>query len=139
MKVKEIGNLTADPTYGENNSKKYCNFTIAINNPFNKDDVEYVRVSAFGKTAESCRDYLQKGSQIQVEGRVKINSYPNKETGEMKYNLGVNAKEVMFLNKIKQRDDSQNNDEKSKIDQALKNSNQNQSSDQQKSTQGMAI
>jgi len=31
MKVKEIGNLTTDPTYGEKDDLKYCNFNIAIN------------------------------------------------------------------------------------------------------------
>ena len=42
MKVKEIGNLTADLTYCEKGDVKYCNFNIAINNPFNKDDTEFV-------------------------------------------------------------------------------------------------
>ncbi len=34
MKAKEIGNLTTDPVYAEKDGLKYCNFTIAINDPF---------------------------------------------------------------------------------------------------------
>ncbi len=79
MKVKEIGNLTTDPTYGEKDDLKYCNFNLAINNPFDKGKTEFVRVSAYGKQAESCRDYLQKGSQVCVEGNVKANAFVDRD------------------------------------------------------------
>lgn len=130
MKVKEIGNLTTDPKYGEKGDVKYCNFNIAINNPFNKDDTEFVKVSAFGKQAESCRDYLQKGSQVCVEGKVKAGAYIDGQ-GKAQATLNINANEVQFLNRIKQRE------EQSKIDNALRNSEGN-TRNTQNQTQGMS-
>lgn len=122
MKVKEIGNLTEDPAYGEKDDLKYCNFTIAINDPFNKDKTEFVRVSAYDKQAENCRDYLQKGSQICVEGSVKANAYLD-GNGEASANLNITAKEIVFLNRTKRREDQGGH---AAIDNALDKTEQNQ-------------
>lgn len=103
MKVKEIGNLTADPVYGEKGDVKYCNFKIAINDPFNKDRTEFVRISAFDGQAEACRDFLQKGSQVCVEGTVRASAYLD-GNGEPQAQLQINAREVQFLNRIKRRE-----------------------------------
>ncbi len=130
MKVKEIGNLTTNPKYGEKGDVKYCNFNIAINNPFNKDDTEFVKVSAFGKQAESCRDYLQQGSQVCVEGKVRAGAYLNGQ-GEPQATLNINASEVQFLNRIKQREGQ------AKIDNALRNSGVNNTRNLQNQAQGM--
>ena len=130
MKVKEIGNLTTDPTYGEKDNVKYCNFSIAINNPFNQDDVEFVKVSAFGKQAESCRDYLQKGSQVCVEGRVKASAYINGQD-EAQATLSISASEVQFLSRTKKREGQ------SGIDNALHNSDSNNNRNMQNQSQEM--
>jgi single-strand DNA-binding protein len=130
MKVKEIGNLTTDPKYGEKGDVKYCNFNIAINNPFNKDDTEFVKISAFGKQAESCRDYLQKGSQVCVEGKVSAGAYLDGQ-GKPQATLNINASEVQFLNRIKQREGQ------AKIDNALRNSGANNTRNPQNQAQGM--
>lgn len=71
MKVKEIGNLTTDPNYGEKGDVKYCNFNVAINNPFNKEDTEFIQVSTFGKQAEACRDNLKKGLKYVLKEQSK--------------------------------------------------------------------
>lgn len=128
MKVKEIGNLTSDPKYGEKGDVKFCNFNIAVNNPFNEEDTEFVKVSAFGKQAEACENFLQKGSQVCVEGRVKPNAYIDNQ-GVVQANLNINANEVIFLNRIKNREQqqTQNNDGKAKIDAALQNADHNSS------------
>ena len=123
MKVKEIGNLTNYPVYGEKGDIKYCNFIIAINNPFNQKDVEFVNVPAFGKQAESCRDYLQKGLQICVEGTVSANAYLDKDK-EPRASLNISAKEVMFLNRTKHRESRNGYDA---IDNAIRKSGQNYS------------
>ena len=122
MKVKEIGNLTADPVYGEKDDLKYCNFKIAINDPFNKDNTEFVRVSAFDKQAEACRDYLQKGSQVCVEGTVRASAYLDNDN-KPKAQLNINAKEIVFLNRTKRREQQDGHDA---IDNALEKSEQNQ-------------
>jgi single-strand DNA-binding protein len=117
MKVKEIGNLTADPIYGEKGDVKYCNFKIAINDPFNKDRTEFVRVSAFDRQAEVCRDFLQKGSQVCVEGTVRASAYVD-GSGEPQAQLQVNAREVQFLNRTKRHEQPDGHDA---IDNALEN------------------
>ena len=131
MKVKEIGNLTADPTYGEKDDVKYCNFTLAINNPYNRDDTEFVRVSTFGKQAESCRDFLQKGSQVCVEGRVKADAFINGKD-EAQATFSISASEVQFLNRIKQREGQ------SKIDAAIRNAKDNSTHESQNQSHEMA-
>jgi single-strand DNA-binding protein len=132
MKVKEIGNLTADPVYGEKDDLKYCNFKIAINDPFNKDRTEFVKVSAFDKQAEACRDYLKKGSQVCVEGTIRASAYLD-GNGEPKAQLRINAQEVVFLNRTKQRELQDGHDA---IDNALEKSEQFE--DEQEQQQNMA-
>lgn len=123
MKVNEIGNLTADPVYGEKDDLKYCNFTIAINDQYDKDKVEYVRVSAYDKRAEACRDYLKKGSQISVEGTVKANGYIDKN-GKPRASLNINADDVKFLSRTKQHGNPQPDSE---IDTAMQKAEHNKS------------
>ena len=119
MKVKEIGNLTIDPNYGEKGDMKYCNFCIAINSQIKKEETEFVQVSTYGRQAESCRDYLQKGSQVCVEGNIKTSAYIDKD-GNAQASLNINANEVQFLNRTKNRD------VKSNIDNAIRQTEQNQ-------------
>ncbi len=132
MKVKEIGNLTTDPNYGEKGDVKYCNFNVAINNPFIKEDTEFVNVSTFGKQAEACRDNLKKGSQICVEGIIKATAYLSKD-GEPKASLNIKSNEVLFLGKSinKERNLGQNKDGYSQIDAALRKTDENHTSIQQ--------
>lgn len=129
MKVKEIGNLTTDPNYGEKGDVKYCNFNVAINNPFNKEDTEFIQVSTFGKQAEACRDNLKKGSQICVEGTIKASAYLSND-GEPKASLNVKAHEVLFLGKsfIREQNKEQNQDGYSQIDAALQKTDDNRTS-----------
>ena len=134
MKVKEIGNLTADPVYGEKDDLKYCNFKIAINDPFNKDNTEFVRVSAFDKQAEACRDYLQKGSQVCVEGTVRASAYLDNDN-KPRAQLNINAKEIVFLNRTKRREQQDGHDA---IDNALEKSEQNQANTTQQQDMAQA-
>ncbi len=115
MKVKEIGNLTTEPTYGEKGDIKYCNFNLAINNSFNRDKPEFVRVSVYGKQAEDCSQYLQLGSQVCVEGNIKANAFIDKD-GNAQASLNISATQVQFLNRIKGKDKGTSN-----IDKAMEN------------------
>jgi single-stranded DNA-binding protein len=60
-------------------------------------------VSAFDRQAEACRDFLQKGSQVCVEGTVRTSAYLD-GNGEPQAQLQVNAREVQFLNRTKRRE-----------------------------------
>lgn len=123
MKVKEIGNLTVDPNYGVKNDLRYCNFRIAINDPNNTDRTQYVQVSSFDDLADECRDRLQKGSQIGVEGTVSARAYLDKDK-QPRASLQINAKEITFLNRTKQIETGNRHAE---IDNALAKSGQNPS------------
>ena len=68
-----IGNLTKDPETRELGEYLKCSFPIAINST--KDEVIFLDVEAWGKTAENCKKYLTKGSQVYIEGKIKINKY----------------------------------------------------------------
>lgn len=60
-----------------------------------KDHTEWVTVAVFGKTAELCGEYLAKGRQVYVEGKLRTRSY--EKDGVTKYNTEVVADTVQFL------------------------------------------
>ena len=93
-----VGNLTKDPTCQEVGEKKTpkCSFRMAVNNPRSKDEVLYMNIAVWGKSAESCQKYLQKGSSVLVEGRIRQTKLEN-ET----YWTEVVADTVQFLGKTK--------------------------------------
>lgn len=101
-KVIIVGNLTRDPEvrYAQS-GMAICKLGIAVNERVKKgddwvDEVEYFRVTLFGKTAENAGQYLQKGRQVYVEGRLKTEKYKDKE-GVEKTSTEVVANTVQFL------------------------------------------
>ena len=89
-RITLIGNLTRDPeTRHSQNGKAICNFTLAVNDEFNKEEKPlFIKAVTFGKTAEVADKYLQKGAQALVEGRLKISDYETKE-GEKRQSVEV--------------------------------------------------
>lgn len=73
------GRLTADPKLNQNGQVSITNFTVASDRSFkNKDgnrDTDFVRCTAFGKTAENLANFFQKGQMIIVYGRWQTGSY----------------------------------------------------------------
>ena len=93
-----IGNLTQDPSLVEVGGKyKVCKFSIAINNPVKKT-VTYIDVENWNKTAENCNQYIEKGSQVCIDGRLDTKSWKSK-TGENKSKIFCVAENVHFLKK----------------------------------------
>ena len=94
-----MGNLTKDPTYRElPNGGGVCTLRLAINT-YRKDadeEVLYIDTVVFGKQAESCDKYLEKGRSVLVSGRIKSRTYDDKE-GNTKYVTEVIANTVQFL------------------------------------------
>lgn len=98
-----IGNLTRDPElrYSQDGTP-VCGLDIAMNKPPRADDPEkktkttFIKVTVWRKQAESCAQYLVKGSQVYVEGELKMNEWENKE-GEKRSRIEVTAKSVQFL------------------------------------------
>lgn len=101
-KVLLIGNLTADPELKTTtNGKSVCNFSIAVNRPFVKEganvqDVDFINVTTWGKTAEFVAAYFSKGEPMFVCGALQVRSW-NDNDGTKRYATEVNAEEVSFV------------------------------------------
>jgi single-strand DNA-binding protein len=59
-------------------------FTLAVNNPRNKEETTFVDVVAWDRLGETCNTYLKKGSNTLVEGRLVIRSYDDKDGNKRK-------------------------------------------------------
>ena len=101
-KVILVGNLGRDPEVRYTQSGgAVSNLRLAVTERRKdgegwKDHTEWVTVVAFGKTAENAGQYLQKGRQIYVEGRLQTRSYKDKE-GVEKWSTEVVANQILFL------------------------------------------
>ncbi len=80
-----VGNLTRDPEIRYTQSgKAVAKFTLAVNNPRNKEETTYVDIVAWDRLGETCNTYLKKGSSALVEGRLVIRSYDDKDGNKRK-------------------------------------------------------
>jgi single-strand DNA-binding protein len=90
-----------------------ANFSIACDWKTKKSEgVEWVNISAFGKLAELCGQYIGKGSQVFVQGRMKTDKYEDK-SGVTKYSTKIAADTIQFLGKAKETGNVVPKDEKS--------------------------
>tara|TARA_B100000989_G_scaffold109027_3_gene79961 strand:- start:3420 stop:3803 length:384 start_codon:yes stop_codon:yes gene_type:complete len=98
-----IGNLTKDPESKKLGEYFKCGFSIAINST--KDEVIFLDIESWGKTAENCQKFIKKGSQVYIEGKIKISKWEDK-SGNKKQKYYINADLVRFLQKDKKEHDS---------------------------------
>lgn len=94
-----IGRLTKDPElrYIPENQSAVASFTIAVDRPFAKEkQADFIRITVFGKPAESCERFLVKGRLVGIQGRLQTGSYKNK-SGDTVYTTDVIAERVEFL------------------------------------------
>lgn len=96
-----IGRLARDPelSYTPNTQSAVCRFTIAVDRPRrNGEDAgaDFIRITVWGRQAETCDRYLSKGRQVAVQGRIQTGSYKNRE-GATVYTTDVVADRVEFL------------------------------------------
>jgi len=93
-----IGNLTKDPeTRKVGEEKTVCKFSIAVNGR-GKEEVLYVDVETWNRSAENCQRFLSKGRKVAVDGRLRLNTWQSK-TGEKRSKLFCVADSVSFLDK----------------------------------------
>lgn len=84
-----------------------CNFSVATNESYtdkqgNKQKkTEWHKIVVYNKQAESCANYLDKGGQVAVEGKIQTRSYDNK-SGQKVYVTEVVAEKVQFIGGSKQ-------------------------------------
>ena len=72
------GRLTKSPVISNANGTMVARFTLAVNRRFKKDgqdNADFISCVAFGKTAEWVEKYVQKGTKIEVDGRIQTGSY----------------------------------------------------------------
>ncbi|QGU00642.1 Single-stranded DNA-binding protein [Candidatus Syntrophocurvum alkaliphilum] len=96
-KVILIGRLTRDPELRYTpNGNAVCQFSLAVNRKFKKDEADFIDIVTWRGLAENCAQYLGKGSLAAVEGRIQIRSYENQE-GQKRRVTEVIADDVRFL------------------------------------------
>lgn len=102
-RVQLIGNLGNNPEMITLDSgKKIAKFSIATNESYKNSqgekvtDTQWHNVVAWNKTAEIIERYLEKGTEVAVEGKLTSRSYETKE-GEKKYITEVICNEVLLL------------------------------------------
>lgn len=99
-----VGNLTRDPEYRQLTSgQAVCRLGIATNRQFKNrqtgamvQEVCYIDIDVWGAQADSCRQYLQKGRSVLIEGRLKLDSWED-QAGQARSKHSIVADRVVFL------------------------------------------
>lgn len=103
-KAMIIGNLGDDPELRYTQSgTPVANMSIATNRKWTdkssgekKEQTEWHRVVVFGRQAETCEQYLSKGRQVYVEGRIQTRDWKDRD-GNKRYTTEIVANTVQFL------------------------------------------
>ena len=102
-KILVIGNLGRDPEMRYTPSgQAVTNFTVATNRKYTtaegeaREETEWFRISAWGRLAETCNQYLAKGRKVYVEGRLRSRTYETRE-GETRFENEIVANDVRFI------------------------------------------
>ena len=103
-KVLLLGNVTRDPEvrYTPKGSA-VCDLGIAVNRTYTTDsgekreEVTFVDVTLWGRTAEVASEYLKKGRPVFIEGRLQMDTWDDKQTGQKRSRLRVVAENMQLL------------------------------------------
>ncbi len=103
-KVMLIGNLTRDPEIRYTpKGTAVAEIGLAINRTWKDDqgrkqeDCTFVDVTLWGKTAELVEQYVHKGDPLYIEGRLSLESWDDKKTGEKRHKMKVVGEQIQFL------------------------------------------
>ncbi len=109
-KVILMGNLTRDPELRQTQSgASVLGAGLAVNESYTaqdgskRDNTTFVEVSAFGKTAEVIAKYFRKGDPILIDGRLRQESWTDKQSGQARSKIVVVVERFEF---VKSRDQS---------------------------------
>jgi single-strand DNA-binding protein len=101
-----VGNLTRDPELRALPSgMQVASLSLATNrvwkdkNGARQESSDFHNVVVFGRQAETSAQYLKKGQQVMVEGRIQTRSWDDKSSGEKKYRTEIVADRVQFGSK----------------------------------------
>jgi single-strand DNA-binding protein len=103
-KVILIGNLTRDPELRYTpKGLAIAKLGLAVNRTWRdesgqpKEEVTFLDVDAFGKQAETLGQYMKKGKPIMIEGRLRLDTWDDKQTNQKRSKLGVVLESFQFL------------------------------------------
>lgn len=96
--INIVGRLVRDPELKVSGDKQFARFTVAVNRRYKRDnqpDADFMDCTAFGKTAEIINQYVFKGSQIGITGRLESNKWKDKD-GNSRTSWGIVVEELTF-------------------------------------------
>jgi len=103
-KVMLIGNLTRDPEIrytpkgtAVTDIGLACNRSYTLDSGERREDVTFIDVTLWGKSAELVGQYMKKGRPIYIEGRLQMDSWDDKQTGQKRSKLKVVGENFQFL------------------------------------------
>ncbi len=103
-KVILMGNLTRDPELRVTPSgANICKIGLAVNRSFTgqdgerKEEVTFVDCDAFGKQAETISRWMSKGKGILIEGRLRLDQWEDRQSGQSRSKLGVVIENFTFV------------------------------------------
>lgn len=107
-KVFLIGRLVRDPELRYTGSNiAVATFSLAVNRPFTGNsgerETDYINIVVWRKQAENVKNYLNQGSQVAIDGRIRTRSYDD-QNGQKRYITEVVADNVQFLDTKAQRE-----------------------------------
>ena len=93
-----LGRLTRDPELRTTSGgKNIVNFSIAVDRGGADDTADFFEVTAWEKLGDLVMQYLGKGRKVLVQGRLRQDSWDDKETGKKRSKIEVTATDVTFL------------------------------------------
>ena len=110
-KVILIGRLTRDPELRYTSSNiPVATFSLAVDRTFTgqngERETDFINIVVWRKQAENCKNYLNQGSQVAIDGRIQTRNYED-QNGQKRYVTEVVADNVQFLDTKAQREQRQ--------------------------------
>ena len=103
-----VGNLGNDPELRTTpEGQKVCSFSMATadnwvdKNGQKQEKTQWHRITVWGRQGENCAQYLSKGRQVYVEGKISYRQWDDKETGQKRYATDIIAATVQFLGSLR--------------------------------------
>ncbi len=112
-KVFLIGRLVRDPELRYTSSNiPVATFSLAVNRNFTgqngERETDFINIVVWRKQAENCKNYINQGSQVAIDGRIQTRSYDD-QNGQKRYVTEVVADNVQFLDTKASREQKQEN------------------------------
>ena len=93
-----LGRLTRDPEQRTTASgKNVVSFSIAVDRQSQDDQADFFNITAWDKLGDLVMQYLSKGRRVLVQGRLRQDSWEDKDTGKRQSRIEVTASDVTFL------------------------------------------